>query len=78
MKTTNDVRLGTRGPSVFPIALGCMGMGAGSWDGDSDEAESVATIPMHPRAMGNTEGLLLPSLASFVVVMSRTSVQISK
>jgi len=24
MKTTNDVRLGTRGPSVFPIALGCM------------------------------------------------------
>jgi len=44
MKTTNDVRLGTRGPSVFPIALGCMGMGAGSWYGDSDEAESVATI----------------------------------
>ena len=44
MKTTNDVRLGTRGPSVFPIALGCMGMGAGSWYGDSDEAESIATI----------------------------------
>src|SRR5437870_6605782 len=44
MKTTNDVRLGTRGASVFPIALGCMGMGAGSWYGDSDEAESVATI----------------------------------
>src|SRR2546430_11975601 len=44
MTATNDVRLGTRGPSVFPIALGCMGMGAGSWYGDSDEAESVATI----------------------------------
>src|SRR5207245_582581 len=31
-----------------------------------------APIPMHPRAMGNTEGPLLPSLASLVVVMSRT------
>jgi aryl-alcohol dehydrogenase-like predicted oxidoreductase len=29
---------------VFPIALGCMGMGAGSWYGASDEAESIATI----------------------------------
>ncbi|MBM7118340.1 aldo/keto reductase [Archangium primigenium] len=44
MTTMNDTRLGTQGPSVFPIALGCMGMGAGSWYGDSDEAESIATI----------------------------------
>src|SRR5262249_54585676 len=44
MTTTNKVRLGKGGPSVFPIALGCMGMGAGSWYGDSDEAESIATI----------------------------------
>src|SRR5437879_7287310 len=44
MTATNDVRLGTRGPSVFPIALGCMGMGTGSWYGDSDEAESIATV----------------------------------
>jgi len=29
---------------VFPFALGCMGMGAGSWYGASDEAESIATI----------------------------------
>src|SRR6266404_4908842 len=29
-----------------------------------------APIPMHPRAMGNTEGPFLPSLVSFVVVMS--------
>ena len=36
--------LGRNGPSVFPIALGCMGMGAGSWYGASDEAESIATI----------------------------------
>src|SRR5438128_2622915 len=44
MTTTNEARLGKSGPSVFPIALGCMGMGAGSWYGDSDEAESIATI----------------------------------
>jgi aryl-alcohol dehydrogenase-like predicted oxidoreductase len=29
---------------VFPLALGCMSMGAGSWYGASDEAESIATI----------------------------------
>lgn len=33
-------RLGSHGPSVFPVALGCMGM---SW-ADSDEATSIATI----------------------------------
>jgi aryl-alcohol dehydrogenase-like predicted oxidoreductase len=44
MTTTKQERLGKSGPSVFPIALGCMGMGAGSWYGDSDEAESIATI----------------------------------
>jgi aryl-alcohol dehydrogenase-like predicted oxidoreductase len=43
MKTTN-IQLGKAGPSVFPLALGCMGMGAGSWYGPSDEAESIATI----------------------------------
>jgi aryl-alcohol dehydrogenase-like predicted oxidoreductase len=40
----DTVRLGTNGPTVFPIALGCMGMGAGSWYGDGDEAENIATI----------------------------------
>src|SRR5947207_6625937 len=49
MKTTNDVRLGTRGPSVYPIALGCMGMGAGSWYGDSDEA--VAKNELHATVL---------------------------
>ncbi|WP_394840430.1 aldo/keto reductase [Pendulispora rubella] len=29
---------------MFPIALGCMSMGRGSWYGPSDEAESIATI----------------------------------
>ncbi|HTB77430.1 MAG TPA: aldo/keto reductase [Polyangiaceae bacterium] len=42
--TTNKTPLGKTGPSVFPLALGCMGMGAGSWYGPSDEGESVATI----------------------------------
>jgi aryl-alcohol dehydrogenase-like predicted oxidoreductase len=34
--------LGTTGPTVFPLALGCMGM-SGMY-GPSDEAESIATI----------------------------------
>ena len=42
--TTTNPSLGKSGPPVFPIALGCMGMGAGSWYGDSDEGESIATI----------------------------------
>jgi aryl-alcohol dehydrogenase-like predicted oxidoreductase len=44
MTTKKEVRLGKSGPSVFPIALGCMGMGAGSWYGAGDEAEGIATI----------------------------------
>jgi aryl-alcohol dehydrogenase-like predicted oxidoreductase len=35
-------RLGSHGPSVFPLALGCMGM-SGMY-GPTDEAESLATI----------------------------------
>src|SRR5450432_1195877 len=35
-------RLGTDGPTVFPIALGCMGM-SGMY-GPADESESIATI----------------------------------
>jgi aryl-alcohol dehydrogenase-like predicted oxidoreductase len=44
MKTATKAvrRLGTAGPAVFPIALGCMGM-SGMY-GESDEAESLATI----------------------------------
>lgn len=38
----NARRLGRTGPSVFPLALGCMGMSA--MYGPSDEAESLATI----------------------------------
>ncbi len=41
---TNKLLLGKSGPEVFPLALGCMSMGAGSWYGPSDETESLATI----------------------------------
>jgi aryl-alcohol dehydrogenase-like predicted oxidoreductase len=37
-------KLGAAGPDVSPMALGCMGMGSGSWYGPSDDAESIATI----------------------------------
>lgn len=43
-ETTTMIKLGASGPEVFPLALGCMGMGAASFYGDSDEAESIATI----------------------------------
>ena len=44
MTTKTTVRLGASGPEVFPFALGCMGLGASSMYGHSDEAESIATI----------------------------------
>lgn len=42
--TTSKIALGASGPQVLPFALGCMGMGAGNFYGNSDDAESVATI----------------------------------
>jgi aryl-alcohol dehydrogenase-like predicted oxidoreductase len=44
MTTASKTRLGASGPEVFPFALGCMGMGAGSVYGSSDDAEGIATI----------------------------------
>src|SRR3954453_15002967 len=44
MTTTSKTLLGRSGPQVFPLALGCMGMGAGSMYGGGDEAEGIATI----------------------------------
>jgi aryl-alcohol dehydrogenase-like predicted oxidoreductase len=43
-KNHETVTLGTAGPRIFPLGLGCMGMGAGSFYGDADEAEGIATI----------------------------------
>ncbi|TMQ10867.1 MAG: aldo/keto reductase [Deltaproteobacteria bacterium] len=42
--TNRQLELGANGPDVFPIALGCMGMGAGSWYGTADDADGIATI----------------------------------
>jgi aryl-alcohol dehydrogenase-like predicted oxidoreductase len=42
--TTAKTKLGSSGPEIFPFALGCMGMGAGSFYGSSDEQEAIATI----------------------------------
>ncbi|MCC6999547.1 MAG: aldo/keto reductase [Deltaproteobacteria bacterium] len=41
-KTRTPLRLGSTGPTVFPLSLGCMGM-SGMY-GASDDDESVATI----------------------------------
>lgn len=43
-RTPSTVKLGAAGPDVFPLALGCMGLGAGSWYGLRDDDEGVATI----------------------------------
>ncbi|MEJ7734076.1 MAG: aldo/keto reductase, partial [Polyangiaceae bacterium] len=42
MSKQGKVKLGSTGPTVFPIGLGCMGM-SGAY-GPTDDAESVATI----------------------------------
>src|SRR5262245_48121273 len=36
-------RLGSNGPPVYPLGLGCMGMSSGAY-GPADERESIATI----------------------------------
>lgn len=42
VSTSATRKLGTTGPQVFPLALGCMGM-SGMY-GQADEQESIATI----------------------------------
>lgn len=44
MTNPSKIKLGSSGPDVFPIALGCMSMGAGSWYGARDDDEGIATI----------------------------------
>jgi aryl-alcohol dehydrogenase-like predicted oxidoreductase len=41
--TNSQVKLGAAGPSVFPMALGCMSMGIGAY-GTSSDSDGIATI----------------------------------
>jgi aryl-alcohol dehydrogenase-like predicted oxidoreductase len=43
MTNIERIKLGATGPEVFPLALGCMGMGS-SFYGNADEDEGIATI----------------------------------
>ncbi|MCJ1677426.1 aldo/keto reductase [Streptomyces sp. APSN-46.1] len=49
--------LGTTGPAVFPLGLGCMGMSA--LYGEADRAESIATIHAYLDAAPEGTGALL-------------------
>lgn len=44
MTKPTKTKLGVTGPEVLPFALGCMGMGKGSFYGNGDETEGIATI----------------------------------
>ncbi|MEU7066209.1 aldo/keto reductase [Streptomyces sp. NPDC046161] len=55
--TTTTTTLGTTGPAVFPIGLGCMGMSA--LYGESDRAESIATIHAYLDAVPDGVDALL-------------------
>ena len=44
MNKLTKTKLGAAGPEVFPLALGCMSMGGGSWYGAHDDDEAIATI----------------------------------
>ncbi|HEY4177283.1 MAG TPA: aldo/keto reductase [Kofleriaceae bacterium] len=43
---TKKTKLGATGPEVFPMALGCMGLGEQGAYGNSDDTESIATVQM--------------------------------
>ncbi|MFE5626232.1 aldo/keto reductase [Streptomyces virginiae] len=55
--TAHRRRLGSTGPSVFPLGLGCMGMSA--LYGEADRSESVATIHAYLDAVPEGTNTLL-------------------
>ncbi|WP_406182702.1 aldo/keto reductase [Streptomyces sp. NBC_01006] len=58
MTTNENIRtLGSTGPSVFPLGLGCMGMSA--LYGEADRTESIATIHAYLEAVPDGTGALL-------------------
>ncbi|MFF3858229.1 aldo/keto reductase [Streptomyces sp. NPDC002209] len=56
-KNENTRTLGSTGPSVFPLGLGCMGMSA--LYGEADRTESLATIHAYLDAVPEGGGALL-------------------
>ncbi|MFE6846298.1 aldo/keto reductase [Streptomyces sp. NPDC057686] len=56
-KNENTRTLGSTGPSVFPLGLGCMGMSA--LYGEADRTESLATIHAYLDAVPDGSGALL-------------------
>ncbi|MFK0045711.1 aldo/keto reductase [Streptomyces sp. NPDC090741] len=58
MTANENIRtLGSTGPSVFPLGLGCMGMSA--LYGEADRTESIATIHAYLDAVPDGTGALL-------------------
>lgn len=58
MTTNENTRtLGSTGPSVFPLGLGCMGMSA--LYGEADRTESIATLHAYLDAVPDGTGALL-------------------
>lgn len=56
-KNENTRTLGSTGPSVFPLGLGCMGMSA--LYGEADRTESIATLHAYLDSVPDGAGALL-------------------
>lgn len=51
---TKRMKLGATGPEVFPLALGCMGMGAASFYGDSEGEVAAIEAEVPAGAVAGT------------------------
>jgi aryl-alcohol dehydrogenase-like predicted oxidoreductase len=58
-------RLGVAGPEIFPLALGCMGMGKAALYGESDPAEAIRTIHAGVAAAESAGAKLLLDTGDF-------------
>lgn len=58
-------QLGATGPVVFPLALGCMGMGKAGLYGDNDAEEGIRTIHAAVEAASAAGGLVVLDTGDF-------------
>lgn len=58
-------RLGATGPEIFPVALGCMGMGKAALYGESDAGEGVRTIHAAVEAASSAGAKVLLDTGDF-------------